>query len=149
MSVHLRRFLAWFGLVSALTWGSALSAQQPGVIQGRITSQFGGGPVADAQVGIAALGLTTLSAADGTYRLAGVPTGEHEVEIQRIGFARTSQTVTVTAGQVITLDFTLTDQAMELDPLVVTGQGSEIARRRRPHALRLRRRQRRDPDLHE
>lgn len=130
MSVHLRRFLSWCGMVAALSWGTALAAQQPGVIQGRITSQFGGGPVADVQVGIASLGLTTLSAADGSYRLAGVPAGEHIVETQRIGYGRTTQTVTVTAGQVLTLDFTLTDQAMELDPLVVTGQGSEISRRR-------------------
>ncbi|NNF37334.1 MAG: TonB-dependent receptor plug domain-containing protein, partial [Gemmatimonadetes bacterium] len=116
--------------MGALLWGSAVHAQQPGVIQGRITSQFNGGPIADAQIGIPALNLSALSSADGSYRLAGVPAGEHVIETLRIGYSRTTRTITISAGQVLQLDISLTEQAMELDPLVVTGQGSEISRRR-------------------
>jgi outer membrane receptor protein involved in Fe transport len=130
MPVHLRRISTWIGVLGALVWGSAAAAQQPGIIQGRITSQFNGGPIADAQIGISALNLSVLSSADGSYRLAGVPAGEHVIETLRIGYSRTSRTITVTAGQVLQLDISLTEQAMELDPLVVTGQGSEISRRR-------------------
>lgn len=130
MKAPFRRILSWLGVVSALSWSTAAAAQQPGVIQGRITSQFGGAPIADVQVSIAALGLGTLSDADGTYRITGVPAGEHLIETQRIGYSRSTQTVTVAAGQIAQVDFLLTDQAMELDPLVVTGQGSEISRRR-------------------
>lgn len=130
MPVHLRRISTWIGVLGALFWGTAVTAQQPGIIQGRVTSQFSGGPIADAQIGIPALSLSVLSSADGSYRLAGVPAGEHVVETLRIGYARTTRTVTVAAGQVLQLDFLLTEQAMELDPLVVTGQGSEISRRR-------------------
>ncbi len=130
MPLRVRRFSLWIGAVAALLWGTSVSAQQPGTIQGRITAEFSSAPVAGAQVLIEALGLDALSNATGTYRLLGVPAGEHVVTVQRIGYARVTRTVTVGAGQTVELDLQLTEQAMELDPLVVTGQGSEISRRR-------------------
>lgn len=130
MKAPVRRILSWLGVVSALSWSTSAAAQQPGVIQGRITSQFSGAPIGEVQISIPALGLGVLSTADGTYRLTGVPAGDHLVETQRMGYSRTTRTVTVGAGQVVQVDIQLTDQAMELDPLVVTGQGAEISRRR-------------------
>ncbi|MBW3534141.1 MAG: TonB-dependent receptor [Gemmatimonadetes bacterium] len=130
MSLRVRRSAPWLGMVAALLWGAALEAQQTGTIQGRITSQFSGQPISGVQVFIETRGIGALSDQNGVYRLAEVPAGEHTVATQRIGFGRTTQTVSVAPGQRVTLNLQLAEQAMELDALVVTGQGSEISRRR-------------------
>jgi outer membrane receptor protein involved in Fe transport len=130
MTSPVRHVALWIGALGLLIAGGPLEAQETGVIQGRVTSQFSGAPVSGAQVLVEAQGLEALSGPDGMYRMTGVPAGEHTVSTQRIGYARSTQTVTVGPGEVVTLNLTLTEQALELDPVVVTGQGSEISRRR-------------------
>ncbi|HUE77773.1 MAG TPA: TonB-dependent receptor [Longimicrobiales bacterium] len=121
----------WLSLTIVLMLcGGGLAAQAPGALEGRVTSQLTGQPIDGVEVVIEAAGLGTLTNADGRYRLAGVPAGEHRVTTHHIGYGRGSQTVTVPAGGVVTLDFVLRDQAVELDAVVVTGQAAEISRRR-------------------
>lgn len=105
-------------------------AQENGAIQGRVTSRFSAQPLSGVQVVVEGSNLSTLSAADGTYRITGVAAGQYTVVATRIGFGRGSSTVAVSSGTVATLDFQLEEQAMELDAIVVTGQGSAISRRR-------------------
>jgi len=124
------RFTLCAAALFALPVSSGLDAQATGIIQGRVTSEFGERPIAGVQLYIEARGLGTLSDETGVYRLVDVPAGVHEVSTQRIGYAATRQTVTVVAGQTVTLNLQLSEQVMELDAIVVTGQGSEISRRR-------------------
>ncbi len=132
MTLRVRRLTLWLGTLAAVLAGagSPLSAQQPGVVQGRVTSQATGQPISGVQVYVENEGLGTLSDQDGVFHITGVPAGEHVIATQRIGFGRSSQTVTVQPGATVTVNFLLSEQAMELDALVVTGQGSEISRRR-------------------
>ena len=115
---------------AALALAAPVSAQDTGVIEGRITSRFTGQPVSGVEVTLEGRIASALSIETGMYRLDGVPAGQHTLVTQRIGFARSSQTVVVAAGQVVTLDLVLDEQAMELDAIVVTGQAAAISRRR-------------------
>ena len=119
-------------LAAALAVASPAAAQNSGVIQGNITSRFAGQPVGGVEVTLVQSGqsISALSGENGLYRLTGVAPGEHTLSTLRIGFARTSQTVVVGPGAQVNLDIQLEEQAMELDPVVVTGQGAAISRRR-------------------
>jgi len=50
---------------------------------------------------------TSLSAADGSYTLENIAEGDLVLGISKVGYSEVSQSLTVTAGQNLTLDFTL------------------------------------------
>ena len=101
-----------------------LAAQQTATITGRVTEDGGGG-VASAQVAVTheATGAQTgaLAGSDGTYRVEGVRAGgPYTVEVIMIGYGRQSATgVTLDAGQTVTLDFSLSQEAIAFDALEV------------------------------
>jgi outer membrane receptor protein involved in Fe transport len=107
-----------------------LRAQSTGSIQGRVTSHFGGQPLSGVEISLDARGISTLSGEGGAYVLSGIAPGQYTLVTQALGYARISRTVSVAGGQTVTLNLELEEQAMELDPIVVTGQGAEISRRR-------------------
>jgi TonB-linked SusC/RagA family outer membrane protein len=103
---------------------------QEGAITGTVINGQTLAPVNAAQVFVPGTDIGTLSDRDGQYRLAPVPTGQITVEVRLIGFRSQTQTVTVTAGQLATLDFQLDVSAVQLEDVtvnVVTG----LERRRR------------------
>jgi TonB-linked SusC/RagA family outer membrane protein len=104
----------------ALGGVSQLSAQT-GTITGRIVDERTLQPVSSAQVFIPTLNLGSLSREDGRYILVNVPAGTHSVDVQLIGYRTTSQSVTVAAGQTVTADFEVAEDALALDAVVVTG----------------------------
>src|SRR5688500_787358 len=95
-----------------------LGAQQ---ITGRITEGQSGQPVAAVQVFIAGSGIGALSQANGRYLLLNVPPGTHTLTAERIGFGSVTRQVTVTAGETVVADFTMSEAALNLDEIVVTG----------------------------
>ena len=92
-----------------------------GAITGTVTDAETFAPIAGAQVFVAGTVVGTLTGAQGTYRLEGVPTGQQTVTIRLIGYKELSQTVSVTAGQVATADFSPEQTALRLQDIVVTG----------------------------
>ena len=96
----------------------SLSAQQ---VTGRIVDQSTGQPIASVQVSIPGTGLGALTQQSGRYLLLTVPVGSHTVNAQRIGYKTVTAQVTVTAGATVVQDFTLTEEALGLDEIVVTG----------------------------
>ena len=97
----------------------ALAAQQS--ITGTVRDQATGNPVPSAQVFVEGLNLGSLSQASGRYAIADVPVGTHTVTVQTLGYRSASATVTVASGQTAEQNFFLSQQALQLDELVVTG----------------------------
>src|SRR5688572_23101667 len=89
-----------------------LGAQQQ--LTGRVTDLRTGQPMPQVQVFISALSQGALSQQNGRYVLLNVPVGTHTVTAQRIGYRTATQTVTVTAGQTVQLDFGLNEEALGL-----------------------------------
>src|SRR5262245_32869558 len=104
-------------LASVLTVPS-LGAQQ---VTGRIVDQANGQPIAAVQVSIPGTGIGALTQQSGRYLLLAVPPGSHTLTVQRIGYRTVNAQITVTAGSTVVQDFTLSEEALGLDEIVVTG----------------------------
>lgn len=95
----------------------SLGAQQ---VTGRVLSQ-NGEPLAAVQVFIAGSGIGALTQQNGRYLLLNVPAGTHTLSAERIGYQGVTAEITVTAGETLVQDFTLSEQALGLDEIIVTG----------------------------
>ena len=83
-------------LLVAIAWiASPLGAQEPqggdpeygaGIFQGVVLDLESGTPVEGAQVYLPDQNIGFRTGADGAFRIPGIPSGSHEVEIQRIGY---------------------------------------------------------------
>ena len=109
-------------LLAGLAFASAGQAQT-GTVSGLVTEAGSGRPLASAQVYIEGTALGLLTNSSGRYLFVTAPVGEHTVIAELVGYRAGSQTVTVTAGQAVTVDFGLTVTAIQLDQIVVTGTG--------------------------
>ena len=106
-------------LVSAAP-GAALGAQTGGIV-GTVTDVETGTPLETAQVQIAALDISVAARAGGRFAMPVVPAGTHELAANLLGYASATATVTVVAGETVTVDLQLHSTALQLEALVVTG----------------------------
>ncbi|MSR21837.1 MAG: hypothetical protein EXR91_12840 [Gemmatimonadetes bacterium] len=106
-----------------------LEAQQTGTITGLASSAQGGQAIAAAQVYISSLDIGVLTQASGRFVLLNVPAGVHTVTIERIGYRLATANVTVAAGATVVQNFLLSEEALQLDEVVVTGTAGGAQRR--------------------
>ncbi len=104
-----------------------LSAQGggAGTVHGQVTDSVTKQGLPAATISIVGKQRVTQSGPDGNYSLADVPAGSAVVRVTLIGYAPQQQTVTVTAGGTAEAQFGLAPQASLLEPIVVTGYGSQ------------------------
>ena len=116
---------AAFGILGA----APLAAQATGTVRGTVRAANTMRPLAGAQVSVAGTGRGTLSNASGQFLIPDVPAGPQTVRVQILGFGATEQTITVTAGQSAALDFELSESAIALDEVIVTGVAGATTKR--------------------
>ncbi|MCH8812918.1 MAG: carboxypeptidase-like regulatory domain-containing protein [Gemmatimonadetes bacterium] len=104
-------------------------AARVGTVSGRITDAQTGGPVAAVQVYILSLQLGGLSQQDGRYLLQNVRAGTHTLTIARIGYRTVEEQITVGGGQTIEQSFSIAEEALPVDAVVVTGTVGGTTRR--------------------
>ena len=114
---------------AALLITAPVLSAQTGTIVGRVTDEQTGQTIAAAQVFIPALDLGALTQQNGSYLLLNVPTGDHTVTVQRIGYRESTATVTVSAGQTTAADFRIVEEALRLQEVIVTGTAGGTQRR--------------------
>jgi len=120
----------WSALVAALLILTPnLGAQQSGTITGLVTAARTGLPLSATQVFIADLDIGVLSQQNGRYLILNVPTGTHTVTATRIGSRTVTQQATVGSGQSALLNFSLAEEALRLDEVIVTGTPGGTLRR--------------------
>ena len=119
-----------FGMLAiASLLGAPVLSAQTGTITGRVTDTGTGAPLTSAQVFIVELNLGVLTQANGRYLLLNVPAGTQTLTVQRIGFRDETATVLVGAGQTVALDFLVTESAIQLDEVIITGTAGGTRRR--------------------
>ncbi len=125
------RVLSTFGaLVAALLLVvPGIGAQQGGTVTGRVLDAQTGEPIAAVQVFISALDLGGLTQQNGRFLISNVPAGAHTVSVARIGFRTTDSQVTVGGGQTVELNFSMAEEALALDEIIVTGTAGGTQRR--------------------
>ncbi|GAC1515244.1 MAG: TonB-dependent receptor [Gemmatimonadaceae bacterium] len=107
----------------------ALAQGTAGRITGVITATEGGQPISDVHVTVPSTRLGAVTGADGRYTINAVPVGTYSVRAQRIGFTpMVVQGVVVAADGLITVDFQLKKQTVELEQVVVVGYGTQRRR---------------------
>ncbi len=120
------RVVSAFALLALIVAPRAARAQGEALLTGKVTGTSGA-PVEGAQVYLDRMGVGSITKSDGSYRFT-VPaarvTGQSALLAVRLqGFKPKSVPVTLTAGT-ITTDFTLEPQAVVLQQLVITGEGT-------------------------
>ena len=107
---------------------SAQVQAQTATVRGKITNP-GGQPVPGAQVLVLRTTLGAQAAADGSYIIARIPAGVAVIRARAIGYESTERTVTLSAGQTLTIDFTIKTSPVSLDQVVVTGTAGSARKR--------------------
>ena len=116
--------------VAALFVGQDAEAQQgTGTIRGQVTDAVTMRPLSGAQVSIPGTGRGALANASGQFLVLNIPAGPVTVRVELIGYGAREQQVTVVSGQVTQVDFSLSQTALELDAIVVTGTPGQTQRR--------------------
>ncbi|TVR59972.1 MAG: SusC/RagA family TonB-linked outer membrane protein [Gemmatimonadales bacterium] len=100
-----------------------------GTIQGRVTHGRTGQALTAVQVFVTGTQQGAITDNTGAYQISGVGAGTVTVEAQLIGFAAVRQEVTVVSGETVQVDFQLTERALDLDGIVVTGTAGGTQRR--------------------
>ena len=121
----------WLGalVLATLAVQPEPAAAQEGTITGTVTEEGSGAPVPFAQIVVVGTQRGTLTGADGSYRIANVNPGEVQVSASSIGFRSAVQTATVVSGETVTVDFLMSQSAIALDEILVTGTAGRQERR--------------------
>src|SRR5207302_2206743 len=114
------------GLIGVLCGAAGLSAQTAiGTITGHVTDSASGRPVVAVRLSVVGTDRAAVTAEDGGFVLSAVPEGVQRVRAGRIGFSAREETVAVTAGQIVTLNFAIQAIAVTLSDVVVVGYGTQ------------------------
>ncbi len=116
-------------VLGALALGvSAVEAQEVGTIEGTVRAAGGGGPLADVTVAVQGTTRGAMTDAQGKYRIVAVPVGDRVVFAQLIGRARATQAIHVATDTIARAEFSLTEVAAVIAPMVVSAT-REVQRR--------------------
>lgn len=107
-----------------------VQAQETGRVTGRVVDAATNRPLGGAQIFIPPTGIGNLTDENGRFLLLQVPPGTQTVTAQMVGYRQGEQQIAVTAGQVTTLEFRLSQTAINLEEIVVTGAGVATEKRK-------------------
>jgi len=105
--------------------GGATAQDSTGAITGVVRAGDTGAPVA--RVAISAVGTRLIAETDaeGRYAISGVPPGTYHLRARLLGYSPGDTTVVVQAAQRAVADFRLQPSAIELNPVVAIGYGTQ------------------------
>jgi carboxypeptidase family protein len=115
-------------VIFAVGISSGVAAQVPVTrsIIGNVTSDSAGAHgIGSVELTIRALGVGTRSNWMGEFRLPGVPAGRWLVEVRRVGYRSTSDSVTVTSNADASLNFVLQPAPVTLDSVVTRADAQQ------------------------
>ncbi|HSJ26353.1 MAG TPA: SusC/RagA family TonB-linked outer membrane protein [Longimicrobiales bacterium] len=121
-------------LLVAGTW-SGLHAQQTGVVTGLVQDQASGRPLPGAQVVVDNTTLGAVTNDQGRFLLTNVPAGSQTVRVVSLGYETQTQAVTVEAGRTATVNFRLTQTALQIGEIVVTGVAGATPQAKMPFTV--------------
>jgi len=116
------------GLSIAVFCAATAAAQGTGTVRGRVLDAAAR-PIVDVTIGVSGTTLAARTNVDGDYSVANVPAGTVTVTARRLGYARGTQQVSVTAGGDARADFQLSQAATKLEEFVVTGTTGSAERK--------------------
>ncbi len=126
-----RRWLLSIFLSVFLLMGGNITAQSgKGKIVGKVTDKSIDEVLLGANVYIPELQTGSSTDIDGKYLIEKLPEGTYEIVVRFVGYKTFTTKVIVSANRVTELDIALSPSAVQMDELVVSGQGTAIERRK-------------------
>lgn len=121
------RFVAmcFSAILTAVAAGPA-HAQQAGGVAGRVVDRSGA-PIADVAVHAEPAQRRTVTNEAGRFTLLGLPAGDQEISFELIGYTVQHDVVSIRPNQVLELEVTLSQRAVELEGIAVSVRESEIS----------------------
>lgn len=123
------RYALGGALVALLGVAGPLAAQATGTIRGRVVEGATQRPLVGASVSIPGAQRSAVTDNAGNFTLGQVPAGTVSVRAATLGYTPAVQSVTVAAGQTVTVNFSLASSAIDLEGLIVTGTPGAVQRR--------------------
>ncbi len=91
------------------------------IVSGRVVNKDGA-PIGDARVTVSGTNVSTMTAANGTFRMANLPSGTRALVVRRVGFNPRQIAVNLTAATPVELTVTMKDAPPMLDAVEVEGK---------------------------
>ena len=126
------RVLAILGL---LALPSLVHAQADGRVQGVVREAGTEQPLAGAQVFIDGTQLGVVTSGQGRFLLPSVPAGTQTLRVSLIGYSEHSEEIQVEEGAVVTVNVSLTSEAVALSEIVVTGVSGATVKAKVPFEI--------------
>ena len=107
-----------------------LARAQTGTVIGTITDRGTGQPIDAARAQVVNTTIASGSDSRGAFVLRGIRPGTYVVRVSRIGFRPEQSSVTLAGNDTARVSYTLTQSAVELDQVVVTGTGGAVEKKK-------------------
>jgi len=109
-----------------------LEAQEAGEIRGIVTDAGDSSPIIGASVLLPDLKLGATTNVRGEFVIRKVPVGTYNILARYVGYKPQTKQVTVVAGGVTEVVFSLVQSTVQADEVIVTGQGTATSKRQLP-----------------
>ncbi len=106
-----------------------------GEVRGTVTDAEKGTPLVGANVILQGTNFGAATNLDGVYSIRNIPPGQYTVLVRYVGYRQQSRQVTIATNATATADFQLSVSALQLDEVIVTGQGTAIEKRKLPSPI--------------
>ena len=118
-SSMLRSVAITIAVLTAKTIPFTSHAQERGLLTGIVT-RIDKTPIENARVKVVGTDIIAETRADGSYRLWGIPAGQHAIEVRMLGFATALLRFEISAGAAMEMPITLVTVATALDTVRVS-----------------------------
>ena len=95
-------------------------------VKGTVRDLERGTELAGASVTLPGLGLARGTDTDGRFIFEDIPPGEHAMRVEFLGYSNREEVLAVEAGKIITLDFRLAVEPIQLEPIEVSVEAREL-----------------------
>lgn len=134
----MKRYLLHFSIINfVIILSNTAYAQQTGIIKGRVTTADNK-PAQAITVALKGATLGTITNEKGDYQIRRIKAGTYQLQVSAVGIATQEKTVTLSSGETLTINFTISETANQLDEVVVAGnKTNKFAKRQTDNVARM------------
>lgn len=103
--------------------------ERAGAIAGQVVERLSEQPLVGVSISVVGTSLGAITDQNGRFHIDGVPAGTATIRAQTIGYSASDREVTVTDGEVARVTIRMSEEAIALDQIVVTGTAGRQERR--------------------